>query len=99
MLLGLILEDPISEIDQKKGTPYLVPNTEKKVEILEKLKKLPEGSTVVMVQSTNFRLDDFRIRLRFNEEKTEISKCNPNEVRTIEVYNANESIHHVTSGL
>ena len=33
-------------------------------ELREKLLGLPSGSTVVLVQSTNFRLDDFRIRLQ-----------------------------------
>lgn len=37
-------------------------------EIREKLLKLPEGATVVLVQSTNFRLAEFRIRLElFNK--------------------------------
>jgi len=37
-------------------------------ELRQKLLSLPSGSTVILVQSTNFRLDDFRIRLQlFNE--------------------------------
>jgi len=51
------------------------------------------------LQTEQSNTDDFGIWLRFNEEKTEISKCNPNVVRTIEGYNANESIHHMTAGL
>ena len=37
---------------------------EKPDELREKLLSLPSGSTVVLVQSSNFRLDDFRIRLQ-----------------------------------
>ncbi|MFT7184171.1 MAG: aminopeptidase [Oceanicoccus sp.] len=33
-------------------------------ELREKLLNLPSGATVVMIQSSNFRLDDFRIRLQ-----------------------------------
>jgi len=29
----------------------------------DKLMRLESGSTVILVQSTNFRLDDFRLRL------------------------------------
>jgi hypothetical protein len=35
------------------------------------------------LQTEQSNTDDFGIRLRFNEEKTEISKCNPNVVRAI----------------
>ncbi len=36
----------------------------KKTEIVEKLRSLPSGANVFLVQSSNFRLDDFRIRLQ-----------------------------------
>lgn len=37
---------------------------EKPEELREKLLSMPSGSSVVLVQSSNFRLDDFRIRLQ-----------------------------------
>lgn len=37
---------------------------EKKEMLIEKLRALPAGSNVFLVQSSNFRLDDFRIRLQ-----------------------------------
>jgi hypothetical protein len=43
---------------------------------------LPEFSGILQTEQSN--TDDFGIRLRFNEEKTEISKCNPNVVRAID---------------
>ncbi len=39
-----------------------------KDELKEKLMSLEEGATVILVQSTNFRLDDFRIRLNLNNQ-------------------------------
>jgi len=39
-------------------------DNEKPEVLREKLLNLPAGSTVVLVQSSNFRLDDFRIRLQ-----------------------------------
>lgn len=63
-----VLAQSVSVMEEKRDKPYLEPLPEKKDEIREKLKNLPAGATVVMVQSTNFRLDDFRIRLQlFNQ--------------------------------
>ncbi|MCP4522674.1 MAG: hypothetical protein GY828_00480 [Candidatus Gracilibacteria bacterium] len=36
--------------------------------LIEKLKNLPEFSTVILVQSTNFRLEDFRIRMTLQKQ-------------------------------
>ena len=41
-------------------------NTVNKEELIKRLWALKEHSTVVLVQSTNFRLDNFRIRLQLH---------------------------------
>ena len=43
-------------------------NSVEKEEIKEKLLWLEEGSTVILVKSTNFRLDNFRIRLNLHNK-------------------------------
>jgi hypothetical protein len=41
-------------------------NTVDKDELIKRLWSLKENSTVILVQSTNFRLDNFRIRLQLH---------------------------------
>jgi len=41
-------------------------NTVNKEELIKRLWNLKEYSTVILVQSTNFRLDNFRIRLQLH---------------------------------
>jgi aminopeptidase len=41
-------------------------NKSNKEELIKRLWELKENSTVILVQSTNFRLDNFRIRLQLH---------------------------------
>ena len=56
----------ISNLENKENTEIIDFNKIDKDLLKDKLLSLPEWSTVILVQSTNFMLDNFRIRLNLN---------------------------------
>jgi len=56
----------ISNLKNNKNAEIIDFSTANKEDLKAKLLSLQENSTVVLVQSTNFMLDDFRIRLNLN---------------------------------
>lgn len=56
----------ISNLKKYKNAEIIDFSTANKEDLKTKLLSLQENSTVVLVQSTNFMLDDFRIRLNLN---------------------------------
>ena len=64
-LLAEWYENTIKDIENAQMIDF---DSLPKEELKEKLMSLPEWATVILVQSTNFRLDDFRIRLNLNNQ-------------------------------
>lgn len=63
--LAKIISAAHIELLQKRSNTEIVKyDEEKKQEMIDLLLSLEEGSSVILVQSTSFRLDDFRIRLQ-----------------------------------
>jgi hypothetical protein len=68
------LESPLSRLVanayiknlEKINSEIIDINTVDKDELIKRLWSLKEFSTVILVQSTNFRLDNFRIRLQLH---------------------------------
>ncbi len=67
-LSKLLAEGYKNTLDQIENTRCIDFDEMSKDEIKQTLMDLPEGASVVLVQSTNFRLDDFRIRLNLNNQ-------------------------------
>ncbi len=65
-LSRLISEWYIKNLENNKNSEILDINKENKEELVKKLWALEENTTVILVQSTNFRLDNFRIRLQLH---------------------------------
>ncbi|MCH2189184.1 hypothetical protein MK079_05160 [Candidatus Gracilibacteria bacterium] len=63
LLSRTLAEGYIQNLKNRNTSECIDFNNYQKEDLKEKLLSLPEGSSVVLVQSTNFRLDDFRIRL------------------------------------
>jgi len=55
-------------LEERANTECINFNSVEKEILKEKLLWLEEGSTVILVQSSNFRLDDFRIRLNLHNK-------------------------------
>ena len=64
-LLAEGYENTLKDIDNAEMIDF---DSLPKEELKEKLMSLSEWATVILVQSTNFRLDDFRIRLNLNNQ-------------------------------
>ncbi|QFR38947.1 hypothetical protein A9Q91_01800 [Candidatus Gracilibacteria bacterium 28_42_T64] len=61
-----VSEGYIQNLKERKNTELIDFDQIEKPDLKERLFNLIEGSTVILVQSTNFRLDDFRIRLNLH---------------------------------
>ena len=73
----------------EKKTKFLDFDKSNKEEILNEIEKLKEKDLVVMIQTTNFRLDDFRIRLHLFTKKLKVIEhmhLNRNDENVWDVY-------------
>jgi flagellar biosynthesis component FlhA len=65
-LSRLIANSYKKNLEKVKNSESLDINKQDKEKLIKRLWNLKENSTVILVQSTNFRLDNFRIRLQLH---------------------------------
>ena len=96
-LSKLVTEAYIKNLKNKKNSELIDINNIDKEVLIKRLWELKEHSTVILIQSTNFRLDNFRIRLQLHNnnvwclEHNHLSYMNDNEYE-----NYADSIEYLT---